>query len=302
MRDLRCIQGATTDKAAAQAIVRAVKAQAPLTFTCINYTRLGTQVLHSVTIVPIAPAYGHRTTLFRATSQPVAERMAAELHGSKRKRLGQPNDALSVLETQFPSPLRFGLANPMLSEHARVVTQSEPPYSVVWASPEWLALCKFSAVEILGRTLKCIQGPHTSAKAVGALMQAVRDQESVHGISLVNYDAMGRPFQHVLDIDTITSQGRVTAFMASSREVHLQEVWPSSAVSSGLNTLCADEEIESLDELLDMTAQASAERLQEEVEVWDDEIESVLYSWERLSLKCGQPGQRHDRRQPAAWA
>ncbi|KAL3926111.1 MAG: hypothetical protein SGPRY_003455, partial [Prymnesium sp.] len=43
MRDLRCIQGSSTDLAAARAISRSVKAQVPLSFTCINCTRSGEQ-------------------------------------------------------------------------------------------------------------------------------------------------------------------------------------------------------------------------------------------------------------------
>lgn len=43
-RDLRCISGAETDEAAAQAIVRSVKAQTPVSFTCVSFSRSGGQV------------------------------------------------------------------------------------------------------------------------------------------------------------------------------------------------------------------------------------------------------------------
>jgi len=209
---------------------------------------------------------------------------------------------------QWASPLRFGLASPSLSEHARVVTQAEPPYSVLWASPEWLLLCNFSAVEILGCTLKCIQGPQTSREALGALMAAVRNGECVRNIALVNYDAHGRAFQHVVDVETVKSRrGAVAAFVASSRQVQLQD--RSLVRREPLDALCAvasncvggvgdgfDGEV-----LLDEPAAPP----EQDVDVWDEQVESLLCSWERVSLRCTSDATRQNRLPPprggAAW-
>ena len=38
-----------------------------------------------------------------------------------------------------------------------VITHGHAPYHVVWASPAWLELCGFTAGELLGKTLQCIQ-------------------------------------------------------------------------------------------------------------------------------------------------
>ena len=146
MRDLRCIQGEATDAAAAQAILQSVWAGASMSFACVNYYRSGRQIPHRVTVVPIAPADGGHTTLFRAISQPIGDGPADASGASMSSPLQCPLQKRQRLAQPPAAPLRFGLFSPLFSEHARVITQSEPPYSVVWASAEWLQLCNFGAL------------------------------------------------------------------------------------------------------------------------------------------------------------
>lgn len=166
-----------------------------------------------------------------------------------------------------------------------------------------LSLLHRSAAEILGRNLNCIQGPQTSRDAVSRMMSCAHNQESLHGITLVNYDSGGRAFQHVIDMDTVRSNGRVSALVAVSREVRLQEFTAEVEKSSGLDALCPDssddEGLLDGEVLLEMMSHtALPESPSDEIETWDDEIEAVLYSWERVSMKCSLPG-RKDNRQAA---
>ncbi|KAL1522224.1 hypothetical protein AB1Y20_021861 [Prymnesium parvum] len=309
MRDLRCIQGESVDLDTIEAILRAVRTCTQLSFNCSNFTRFGEEIRHRVTITPILSADSKHPSLFRATSDSSGRSSEDTLSAGreesiyrpspilKRQCLGQKECAeLFCDDDEDGDQLRFGLANPALSGHARVVTQGEPPYAVLWASPEWLSLCKFSAAQLLGRTMKCIQGPQTDKDAVATLMRAVRNQESLHGITLVNYDSSGRPFQHVVDVDTIKSGSKVVAYVAMSREVRLQDVWPMMTRSSGLDMLYLDDdEDEDGDGLFQGllqgevtlgTALLNAGNVSdEEVETWDDEVESLLYSWERFGLE-----------------
>lgn len=297
IRDLRCIEGKTINEAAAQAIIRAVCAQMPVGFTCVSYTKRGVAVKHRVQIVPITPADGSSTTIFRAISTVLDEptwfsRLLASPE-RKRQRVGPPP--------------RFGLASPALSEHARVITTAVPPYSVLWASPEWLQLCSFSAVQVLGQTLKCIQGPQTSREAISGLMGAVRSQQPVRGVTLVNYDADGRAFQHVVDVEPmIGSHSQVVAFMASSRQVHLQELAPLAAAESGLDVLASFAggagglfECDVPLGAQESVHGAASEQGGEEVEIWDERVEELLHSWEKLSVhRAAHEGPRRQ----AAWA
>jgi hypothetical protein len=40
-----------------------------------------------------------------------------------------------------------------------VLTRAQAPYPIVWASEGWLDVCGYSAAEIIGMTMKLIQGP-----------------------------------------------------------------------------------------------------------------------------------------------
>ena len=51
-----------------------------------------------------------------------------------------------------------------------------PPYAILWASQGWLAVCGFTAPEIVGIDFKCIQGPATDRRALGVLMDGVRSR------------------------------------------------------------------------------------------------------------------------------
>lgn len=101
-----------------------------------------------------------------------------------------------------------------------VVTQPQPPFSVVWASQDWLQLCDFTIPCLLGQTLRCIQGPATSKTEVQRMMQAVRLSQPIEDVSLVNYDRMRHPFMHSVSVEPIENkQGKVEFFRASSKDV-----------------------------------------------------------------------------------
>ena len=99
-----------------------------------------------------------------------------------------------------------------------VITQGHAPYSVLWASPAWLSLCGFTAVELMGDSLRCIQGPGTDAVKIQALMAAVARRDAVSVEKLVNYDKHKVPFVQNLSVEPISTP-RGTFFRASSSAV-----------------------------------------------------------------------------------
>jgi len=100
-----------------------------------------------------------------------------------------------------------------------VLTTVEPPFEVIWASEEWLHFCGFREDEIVGQTLKLIQGPGTERAAIDQLMESVNRTE-VFTTTLFNYTKRGIPFYHKLTIEPlIDPQGNAQLFKASSESI-----------------------------------------------------------------------------------
>lgn len=109
-----------------------------------------------------------------------------------------------------------------------VLTTVEPPFEVIWASEEWLHFCGFREDEIIGQTLKLIQGAGTDQAAIDQLMDSVRRAE-VFTATLLNYTKRGVPFYHKLTIEPLTdTQGKAQLFKASSESI--VTCWPNPPV------------------------------------------------------------------------
>jgi len=108
-----------------------------------------------------------------------------------------------------------------------VVTAAAPPYVVEWASPGWLQMCGFrpSGLDVLGRSLRCLQGDLTDTAAVGRLMRAVAERRDAPAARLVNYDVQRRvPFVHTVAVRFLPpgdDPQRGAAFIATSSAVQL---------------------------------------------------------------------------------
>ena len=69
---------------------------------------------------------------------------------------------------------------------------------VMWASGDWLDFCGFQTAEIVGQTLKIIQGPETDADTIVALMDAVARVDSIN-VRLTNYTRHGSAYPKALE-------------------------------------------------------------------------------------------------------
>lgn len=67
-----------------------------------------------------------------------------------------------------------------------VVCRATPPYQVVYANHAWEQLCGYTSSEMLGRSLRVLQGPATDHAAVERLMDSVRRHEACVIPSLIN--------------------------------------------------------------------------------------------------------------------
>jgi PAS domain S-box-containing protein len=225
--DLEKLHGPGTDQAAVRTLMQHLAKQQPCSAELICYDRAGLPFKHTMRVVPLQAPDGS-PRLFRVTSDAVTQ--APEMVPAS------PVVAPVSSSTSFFGSLFGGDAEvvqevdhlsacvPRAIDDGAVVvlTQPQPPYAIVWASPGWLSLCGFSSLaEVAGRTLSIIQGSRTDRAAVGRLMEAVRCEQSADGISLVNYDKQRRPFRHTLRVTPVRSRSLydVVAYCASSTGV-----------------------------------------------------------------------------------
>jgi len=104
-------------------------------------------------------------------------------------------------------------------EVVQVITGSEAPYPIMWASRAWLNLCGFEAREVVGQTLSVIQGPLTLRSAVEKIMSAT-GAGGPTSVSLMNHTKSGAPFSHTLRIEPLRdSAGELRCFQASSTNI-----------------------------------------------------------------------------------
>ena len=98
----------------------------------------------------------------------------------------------------------------------QVITEATHPYRTLSVSHGWLQLCGYSRDEVLGRSLKFMQGPNTEPDALDALMRGVSLQVPV-SVRLTNYTKQGLPFVHQLSCEPLRDpSGEVRCFQASS--------------------------------------------------------------------------------------
>ena len=139
-----------------------------------------------------------------------------------------------------------------LEEYA-VLVGATKPFPVTWVSHSWSQLCGFDAGEVrrtpwmkttrspknhararpahlqihppttspqvLGRDLKCLQGPATSKASIHQLMEGVRAGVPC-SVELLNYDKKRRPFQHTVNLAPVRAgDGEVVLFRTTSSKV-----------------------------------------------------------------------------------
>lgn len=250
-RSLSCIQGPSTDSAALNKIIQAVKASRPCGMRLINYHRVGlVPFIHTVSVTPLHSTEG-AVTLFRATStevtwlceQPastppsasasftthtcasIAPHDASNGSHSREKSKASAADMSSSSASDEASNGSHYFASPKRELRiwdtfpVTVVTEAQPPYAVLWASRAWLQLCGVTSAELTGQPLHAIQGPATDSVVVNQLMSAVREKRSCNGVQLVNYHKSGAPFRHTLSIERLKTPCGLRYLRATSTNV-----------------------------------------------------------------------------------
>ena len=117
--------------------------------------------------------------------------------GSKPKY----HDRRRVLEKKLDSILSHRAAISVMalleqSDIPRGITSAEYPYPVMFVNQAWCNLCGYSAEEMLGRNLKCIQGEATNKAALNRMIRELTSdlEEAECTATTINYRKDGMPF------------------------------------------------------------------------------------------------------------
>jgi hypothetical protein len=95
-----------------------------------------------------------------------------------------------------------------------VLLDGVAPFPVVDANDTWLSTCSFDLEQVVGKTLKILQGPATEKERLSTLMRGVMENRSVQ-VTLTNYDATKKPFRNALTLEPVEVSGR-EYFLATS--------------------------------------------------------------------------------------
>ena len=274
---LRKLQGPWTSQAVIERLGKSVREGTACTVCMVNVSKSGRPFSHSVTATPLGT--GGTADLVRFTSK------AIDVFGNSYGSLDTTGASIdSILNADAGShtvdttmaTVEALVATTTTAEHHEryvdpaafmptfegsliapcVVTTAEPPYSIVHANEAWLALCGFSAPEVLGVDLKCIQGPATSPALIGALMQHVRARQNCIVPNLVNFNKRRQPFRHTLQVEYV-AMGDSAVFYCTSTDIGRLK-----------STLGGDERF--------ACGTPAAGKLDGEVVMWSEELEDYI--------------------------
>ena len=94
-----------------------------------------------------------------------------------------------------------------------VVTSAQPPFDIVHVNDAWCALCGFAPEDVVGKTLRVIQGPQTDAATVRATMAALRARNAPVEMTLTNYKSGGVAFANRAEIEPVCDATGAAVYM-----------------------------------------------------------------------------------------
>ena len=91
---------------------------------------------------------------------------------------------------------------------------------MLWASEDWLTFCGFTNDEIVGRSLKILQGDATDLDTAEAINFAALSGEEISA-TLINYTKRGWSFEHTVHVEPLLNPSRDSAavFRVTSHNV-----------------------------------------------------------------------------------
>ena len=106
-----------------------------------------------------------------------------------------------------------------MSEISVVITDAKHPYHVVYVNRSWVALCGYTADEVINKSLHCIQGSETKSSVLRRISRNLNAKIDCSA-RLINYKKCGQSFENLLRIVPLKNRsGQVTHFLGSLEEI-----------------------------------------------------------------------------------
>lgn len=193
----KMLQGPSTSHEALEILHAGLRERRIVMVRLLNYTKFGSPFLNDLTVVPCCDVSGN-ITHFRGT-----------LKGWEAGHPGVPRVFETPAESSSTSSIKEQLPNSIEEAKALVsisvvLTQSTPPFRIIYVNDEWCRLCGYARDEAIGRTCRMLQGPATCNVTLDALHRAAHEQSAIT-VRLLNYTRV-RPLCSLLALPNKTRQ------------------------------------------------------------------------------------------------
>ena len=126
---------------------------------------------------------------------------------------------LDILFNTVPRNIQDATSFAEMSELSVVITEAKHPYQVVYVNRSWVALCGYTADEVINKSLHCIQGTQTKSSILRRISRSLNAKIDCSA-RLTNYKKSGQPFENLLRIVPLKNRsGQVTHFLGSLEEI-----------------------------------------------------------------------------------
>jgi PAS domain S-box-containing protein len=130
----------------------------------------------------------------------------------KRMRRSKSVSTLPSIFCDLPTQLSDAWSHSNQAKDAVVIMETVRPFRIVHVNKPWETLCGFQSSEVVGGTMKCIQGPHSCPTMLGQLLEDLQ-QARPSCRQMTSHDKRGNPFEHYLRISPLRDDtGQVSHF------------------------------------------------------------------------------------------
>lgn len=139
--------------------------------------------------------------------------------GPPSKKAFRPNTIDCLGGTQLdpvfkslPRKIEDALLSADISSYAIVITETVSPFLITYVNPAWVKLCGYTSADVVGCSLKCIQGKNTKPSTIWKISRHLNAKVDCSA-RLTNYKKSGETFENLLRIVPLKNEiGLTTHF------------------------------------------------------------------------------------------
>lgn len=118
----------------------------------------------------------------------------------------------------LPRNIEDALLSADTSSCAIVITETVSPFLITYVNPAWVELCGYTSSDVVGHSLKCIQGKNTKSSTIWKIGRHLNAKVDCSA-RLTNYKKSGESFENLLRIVPLKNEiGCTTHFYGTLEE------------------------------------------------------------------------------------